>query len=323
MKKCVIILPYFGHFNNYFDIFLKSCEYNPQFDWLIFTDETKQYCYPDNVHVYPFTLHEVKKLAQSKIDQDVKLDFPYKLCDYKPTYGLLFEEYIQNYEYWGHCDCDLIFGNLKDMLTPLLDADYDKIFAAGHLTLYKNTAENNRRFFKEFKGENIYKEALTKDKIYIFDEDMGEKNIHSIFLEDNTKMYMEDLSMNVAINSARLVRDQYLPEKRCFVKMQYKPTRYYWNDGKLFGVYVENNKLVFNEYLYMHLQMRKMRVKKNVISANCIQILPDRFCAAKGLPHTLTELRKCTIGLPNLYWIDEYIKKLKRKWTQIKLMIER
>ena len=30
-KKCVLILPYFGQFNNYFPIFLKSCGANPTY----------------------------------------------------------------------------------------------------------------------------------------------------------------------------------------------------------------------------------------------------------------------------------------------------
>ena len=51
MKKCIIILPYFGKFNNYFNLFLKSCEKNPDFSWLIFTDDKSKYNYPENVRV--------------------------------------------------------------------------------------------------------------------------------------------------------------------------------------------------------------------------------------------------------------------------------
>ena len=35
--KAIFIIPYFGHFNNYFQLFLNSCAYNRDFDWLIFT----------------------------------------------------------------------------------------------------------------------------------------------------------------------------------------------------------------------------------------------------------------------------------------------
>lgn len=33
MQKIIIILPYFGKFSNYFNLFLKSCEKNHTIDW--------------------------------------------------------------------------------------------------------------------------------------------------------------------------------------------------------------------------------------------------------------------------------------------------
>ena len=76
----------------------------------------------------------------------------------------------------------MIFGNLEKKLTPLLNKDYDKLFAAGHLTIYKNSNDNNRRFMKPFKGRYLYKEAFTTNKIFVFDEDCnGHDNVHSIF----------------------------------------------------------------------------------------------------------------------------------------------
>ena len=126
-KKCVLILPYFGKFNNYFQLFLKSCEKNPQYNWKIFTDNDECYVFPVNVEVIKTSLEEVKNIAESKLGFSICLDKPYKLCDYKPAYGLIFEEMIGEYEYWGHCDCDLIFGNLDKMLIPLLKKGYSKI----------------------------------------------------------------------------------------------------------------------------------------------------------------------------------------------------
>ena len=37
MKKCIFIIPYFGKFNEYFTLFLKSCKNNKEFNWLILT----------------------------------------------------------------------------------------------------------------------------------------------------------------------------------------------------------------------------------------------------------------------------------------------
>ena len=87
-KKCVLILPYFGQFNNYFPLFLKSCEANPTYTWMIFTDNEFDYIYPENVHVIKTTLDCVRNKANEKFGFKVALESPYKLCDYKPAYGL-------------------------------------------------------------------------------------------------------------------------------------------------------------------------------------------------------------------------------------------
>lgn len=320
-KKCVLILPYFGKFNNYFPLFLKSCEKNPTYNWLIFTDCKEKYNYPKNVHVVDMTLQELKKRAEDKLGFQISMETPYKLCDYKPSYGFLFEEYIQEYEYWGHCDCDLIFGNLEKMLTPLLEEGYDKIFAAGHLTIYKNNFENNRIFMNSYNGKLLYKEAFSTDRIYVFDEDcIGDKNIvgenvHAIFLQENKKIYTKDLSMNASTTSGIFVNEYYDATSRRFIKENYKPRRYYWNNGDLIAVEWNNKmkSITLQNFIYMHLQMRKMRMKDKVFESNCFQILPDRFVTEKYIPSNRKEMKIISIRRTYFYWIDIYIKKILRK----------
>lgn len=147
--------------------------------------------------------------------------------------GFLFEKYIKDFDYWGHCDCDLIFGNLEKNVTPLLNEDYDKLFAAGHLTIYKNTYENNRRFMKSYKGRVLYKEAFTTDKIFVFDEDC--KVIHYCWFGGNPlpeeakrcieswKKYCPDYKIiewnenNYDVNSNEYMKAAYKEKKWAFV----------------------------------------------------------------------------------------------------------
>ena len=50
MQKIIIILPYFGKFSNYFNLFLKSCEKNHTIDWLVITDQpSTAWTIPTNV----------------------------------------------------------------------------------------------------------------------------------------------------------------------------------------------------------------------------------------------------------------------------------
>ena len=102
--KTLIILPYFGKFNDYFELWLNSCRNNPDFDWLILSDACVECAIPGNVRLVSSTLREIKEKFQKKIDVPLTLDNAYKLCDYKQFYGYLFSEYLQGYDYWGYCD---------------------------------------------------------------------------------------------------------------------------------------------------------------------------------------------------------------------------
>jgi len=50
-NKIILILPYFGTFSNYFQLFLDSCKYNQDIDFLIVTDNQEKFEYPKNVQV--------------------------------------------------------------------------------------------------------------------------------------------------------------------------------------------------------------------------------------------------------------------------------
>ncbi len=311
--RCVLFLPYFGEFNAYFPLFLRSCAANDLFEWVLFTDNDADYDYPPNIRIIKTTLEAVRALAERELGTPVCLKTPHKLCDLKPAYGLLFEEYLQGCEYWGYCDCDLIFGNLDKLLSPLMDEGYDKIFAAGHLTLYRCSEANNRRFMKPFRGKLLYKEAFASEKNYRFDEDYGESNVHALFIEDGARVFADDLSMNASIASAALTRDYYDPEKRAFVKEPYRKARFYWNDGDILSARWSDGAVCYDEYAYAHLQHRKMRMPKAVLKSAAVQILPDRFAPAAGVPRTRRELKLLFIRFPYLYWADTFQRKLIRK----------
>ena len=134
MKKIVFIVPYFGKFNNYFQLYLDSCGKNKKIDWLIYTDDKTKYNFPDNVKVKYISFKEIKEKIQHKFPYKVSLERAYKLCDFRPLYGYIFEEDIQDYDYWGHCDTDMIWGNIEKLLFPILNKKkYDKcIFGYSH-----------------------------------------------------------------------------------------------------------------------------------------------------------------------------------------------
>ena len=94
MKRICLVIPYFGKLPNYFQLFLKSCSCNSDFNWIVFTDDVTEFQYPPNVRRVIISFEELRKIVKSKFDFETCLDRPYKLCDFKPAYGLIFEEYL-------------------------------------------------------------------------------------------------------------------------------------------------------------------------------------------------------------------------------------
>lgn len=182
----------------------------------------------------------------------------------------------------------------------MLDKDYDKVFAAGHLTIYKNTFDNNRRFMKSLEGREIYREAFTTSRIYVFDENVrcsmnpDRLNVHTLFRDDDAKIYEKDLSFNVSPKKAKITRTAYNPQTQKFEEdhRYVNLARYYLCADGLLVVSWNKDHAVVNthQYLYMHLQSRRMRMSAEVVQSPVVEIRPDRFVRANRLPSTKAEL---------------------------------
>lgn len=101
MQSIIVVIPYFGKFNNYFNLFLKSIEYNSTVDFLIITDDKRNFDYPSNVKVVYSSFLEESHRMTSYFDFDATCGTPYKICDYKPFFGEIYKEYTKGYDFWG------------------------------------------------------------------------------------------------------------------------------------------------------------------------------------------------------------------------------
>ena len=305
MKKCCLILAYFGKMPNYFPLFLKSCGYNSKINFLVLTDDETNYPYPKNVKVIYISFGDMKNKIQSYFDFEISLKTPYKLCDYRPVFGYVFEDMLKDYEYWGYCDNDIIFGDIEKFFIE----GYDKLFCLGHLTIFKNTPENNRLFM----SEDIYKKAFMSNENVIFDECCNNtQNIHDIFLRHDKKVYEKDLSVNFKILSTKFIKITFQPETRKFISDDIE-SLYVWDNGKIFRYYMKDT-LIKEEYLYIHLQERKM--KYNGFSENAYKIIPNRFLPLemKVTEETFPKIKKKSFTLHILqYHIKWKLRGLKRR----------
>ena len=96
----------------------------------------------------------------------------------------MFSDYIKGFDYWGHCDLDLIFGDLKKFLPK---EEYDKLSFQGHFCMYKNRNSINMLFLKDHNGSIDYSEILSHNQHFGFDE-IGNYGINSIFERNHLKV---------------------------------------------------------------------------------------------------------------------------------------
>lgn len=274
--KIAILVAYFGKLPDYFQLFLNSCKTNPSFDWIIFSDDDSIYDYPDNVHFVKMGFLECKKLIQSKFDFQITLHKPQKLCDYKCAYGVIFEEYLQEYDWWGHCDLDQLFGDLNQFITRDILEEYDKLFSLGHLTLYRNSFDNNRVFMREMDGVSRYKEVFTIERGCAFDEWLP-NNVNDIFLKSDLPIMLDNIGADINPYKTSFQNVYFDIQNRCYRASHIKNSIFEMSDGHIYQVYLENSSIKKREFPYVHLQKRYMKdIRKNKNSVNFF-IVPNYF----------------------------------------------
>lgn len=307
MKKIVLFIPYFGTFPNYFQLFLNSCSKNETINWIIFTDNDTEYKYPKNVRRVLMSFSEIKERIQKKFNFPICLKAPYKLCDYRPAYGLIFEDYTKGYDFWGYCDTDLLFGNLRKFLPDDLLVQYDKVGYLGHLAIYRNNEQMRTAFEKVCQGRVRYKEVFSSEGNCIFDE-WDYPSIHHVLLANGLKVNLWDDFFDVYPydDQMRQVVQKIMntkPEKRKAI-ISRKPMIALIKDGNVYCVKKIKGQFKQSEVAYIHFQKRDMcmDIAGNEKEFVC---LPDRFAA---LDSKRTEkqvelaLRKKIINKKRLKW---------------------
>lgn len=276
MNSCVFIICWFGILPKCFEIWLKSVERNPQFDFLIITDAEYAKSLPTNVKIKKYSLIRFKEDAEKILKTEISIEKAYRICDFRPMYGLIFKDDINKYEYWGYCDLDLVFGNLENILPQSQILNYEAIFNGGHFTLIKNIEKMNTLFMK--KGSLFYyKKVVKNNAIYAFDETTGIQRIAKangisalwgISYVDADSRYSQLISRMDKTNPKYQV--------------------YYWDKGDLYRAKYEDGKCAYQKLGYIHLQKRSLEfLDDDVINADEFWIEPNGFATkkSKGLPN--------------------------------------
>lgn len=115
---------------------------------------------------------KLAELAKEKLGVTLELeDGSKKAGDVDPLYGIIFEDYIRGYDFWGHTGLDCVYGRLDRFVSDEYLSDCD-IFGndpgsiCGPFSLYRNTPKVNN-LFKKYPR---WKEMIEDKKTWGFDE---------------------------------------------------------------------------------------------------------------------------------------------------------
>ena len=263
--QIAIITCWYGPYPLYFPYFVHSCSYNASIDFYIITDNKQRIPdKPANVKIIYKTLTEIKENANDKLGFNVNIQYPYKLCDFKPAYGFLFPEIVRGYDFWGHGDIDVVYGDIRSFMSRELLGDYDIIssrhdYITGSFCLFRNDDYINS-FFMESKD---YKRVFTYPENFCFDE--------CSFLWEELKRGASIFDFPKHTESMTHIVKRAQVEGRIkayfdFIIIEGVPGKIQYSGGKVVykGCY---------EVLYYHLVMFKNKVKRPLI----LKPVPDSF----------------------------------------------
>ena len=309
MKKIRLIIPYFGKLPKFFSYFLLTAKRNQKIDFLIYTDQNVdqfEVLNADNIEFKTLSFDDLRKKVQSKFDFKISLKTPYKLCDYKVAYGLIFEEDLKGYDYWGFCDTDVLLGDIYQFLEEhsFFENDYARYGLLGHLQIFKNSREVNRVFMS---GQGSYyrldyHNVYTSEQNFIFDEAEG---IQKLFEKCHFKQLQDKFFDDIDISH--------------FSFREYgenEPKRYYfWSEENgLESINLIDGDIVVKRPLYAHFQKRMIKCPEFKL-VDSFYVIPNQLVIGEKI--SKQELVEVTRN--KFYW--EYIrstmlKKLKKeKWT--------
>lgn len=78
----------------------------------------------------------------------------------RPLWGDVFKDYLERYRFWGHCDIDVFWGNIKAFINDDLLSRYDIISGdsgkiCGPFTIYRNIPKINKLYTYKKDYRNI------------------------------------------------------------------------------------------------------------------------------------------------------------------------
>ena len=269
MKSICICSIYIGELPNTFDFWVNSVGNNPTIDFILFSNQKiSKLGLPSNLKIVVITFDEIRTRIQTLFNFPISLRTPYKLCDYKPTYGNAFHDYFEKYDFWGYADLDLVFGNLRSFLTDDVLNRYDKIYHQAHLSLYRNCEKMNNLYLTVLPNGKAYdyRFVYTTEHPCFFDEHCG---IERIMKYNHEKLYVWQMGLENGVLAD--------------ISPFFKKFKFVYKGENLDNVYFEYNNGVLTLHanqcvlpvVYAHFAKRKFEVATSTL--NYFKIVTNKF----------------------------------------------
>ncbi|WP_420457535.1 DUF6625 family protein [Rubrivirga sp.] len=149
-----VLLVFFGPLPAYAPHWVLSCGSNPTVSFHVVADHPPPVSLPANVHWHLESLAEFNVRATETLGFEVEVTRAYKLCDFKPAYGVVYEDILGDYDFWAYCDLDLVWGDLRAFLTDDMLGKTDvysvagKGYLSGAFTLFRNRPDVTGLFMR-------------------------------------------------------------------------------------------------------------------------------------------------------------------------------
>ena len=283
--RILVISTWFGPLPAWFPLWLTSCRFNPDLDWLVATDANLPAVdIPKNVHVVRLTMAEFAARIEQAVGFPVHFVKPYKACDYRPLYGCLTNLVPGDWEFWGHCDLDMLFGNVRAFLTPELLASNDRVFGVGHFSIYRNDETANTFYRRPYPGLD-YHQIIADPEPRGFDEHNGVNLIWHFhggrFYEDES--VIADIDPHISSLRRTSSHDRV---------SNYRRQIFCFNRGRVLRFYLQGGQVHSEEFMYVHFQKRRFVLPAPPYDCERAWLTPSGFVPMDNEPITPDQLAK-------------------------------
>jgi hypothetical protein len=233
MAKIGMIVPYFGKWPEWINLYFYSCGQNKIVDFYFFTDCDIPENHAENLYFQKISFRDYCRMASEKLDINFAPKTPYKLCDLKPFYGFVHADLIKDYAFWAFGDIDLVWGDIQAFYSDKLLKKYDVLSThadrvSGHFFVMRNTEKYRHLCFKI----RHWREKLQAEESFIMDERYFStllyplsKVTRNIYLRILSKVFRQSVADRIYHYVKNTMNRLFLCNRKIYFKEQYTTPR--------------------------------------------------------------------------------------------------